>query len=67
LKNELKNKYKKKWISLKNSNLTEQEYRKKEKELQQTEQDEILGTKEQIYNKLCITGIKGFESKPMFL
>jgi len=48
---------------LKNSNLAEQEYRKKEKALQKSELDEIREIKEEIYNKLCSSKIRGFDTK----
>lgn len=54
-------------MNLKNSNLAEQEYRKKEKALQKAELDEIREIKEDIYNKLCSSKIKGFDTKETIL
>lgn len=61
--NDKKAQLKKRWLNLKNSNLSEQDYRKKEKELQKAELDEVREIKEDIYNKLCASKIKGFDTK----
>lgn len=58
---------KKRWLNLKNSNLSEQEYKKKEKALQKGELDEIREIKEDIYNKLCASKIRGFDTKDTIL
>lgn len=63
LQNDKNAQLKKRWLNLKNSNLSEIEYRKKEKELKQSEQSEIHDIKEDIYNKLCASKTKGFETK----
>lgn len=57
----------KKWYHLKSSNLSEQEYRMKEKSLQRDEIDEINEIKEDILNKLAASKIRGFETKDMLL
>jgi hypothetical protein len=57
---------KKKWLNLKNSNLSEQEYRKKEKALKESEQNELREIKEDIYNKFCASKIRGFDTREAF-
>eukprot|EP01016_Furgasonia_blochmanni_P035860 TRINITY_DN4018_c0_g1_i3.p2 TRINITY_DN4018_c0_g1~~TRINITY_DN4018_c0_g1_i3.p2 ORF type:complete len:333 (-),score=94.71 TRINITY_DN4018_c0_g1_i3:214-1212(-) len=58
---------KKRWYSLKTSNISEVEYRKKERDLKKAEQDEMQEIKEDIFNKLCSSRIKGFESKEVII
>eukprot|EP01017_Pseudomicrothorax_dubius_P035996 TRINITY_DN5111_c0_g1_i8.p1 TRINITY_DN5111_c0_g1~~TRINITY_DN5111_c0_g1_i8.p1 ORF type:complete len:352 (+),score=60.29 TRINITY_DN5111_c0_g1_i8:379-1434(+) len=58
---------KRRWHSLKTTNLSEEEYRQKEKELQRTEAQEVSELKEDIFNRLCSSKIKGFESRETFL
>mgnify|MGYP000899147557 FL=1 len=48
---------------LKNSNMSEQEYRQKEKELKAAEVDEMNEIREDVYNKLCGAKIAGFQTK----
>lgn len=59
--------FQKKWYHLKSSNLTEQEYRMKEKVQQKDEVEEINDIKDDILNKLASSKIKGFENKEMLL
>ena len=63
IKLEKKFNLKKRWLALKNSNVTEQEYRQKEKELKTAEVDEIDEIREDVYNKLCGAQIVGFQTK----
>jgi len=58
---------KKKWYHLKSSNLSEQEYRMKEKALSRSEEEEIAELKEDILQKLSEAKVKGFESKDELL
>jgi acetylglutamate kinase len=59
--------FQKKWYHLKSANLTELEYRTKQKSLQKDEIEEINEIKEDILNKLASSKIKGFENKDMLL
>lgn len=54
---------KKKWYHLKSSNLSEKEYRMKEKALKRSEEEETKELKRDIHNKLTDAKVKGFESK----
>jgi len=54
---------KKRQLNLKNSNLTEQEYRKKQKEIGIAGESETREIKEDLYNKLCASKVKGFDTK----
>jgi len=65
--NDRKAQIKKRWYVLKNSNLAEQEYRKQQKALEKSELDEIRELKEDIYNKLCASKIRGFDTKETIL
>lgn len=59
--------FQKKWYHLKSANLTELEYRTKQKCLQKDEIEEVNEIKEDILNKLASSKIKGFENKDMLL
>lgn len=58
---------KKKWFHLKSSNLTEKEYRLKEKSLRNSEDSEINEIKEDLFTKLSEAAVIGLETKPQLL
>ena len=63
MQNEKNIQIKKRQLNLNSSNLTEQEYRKKQKEIVKVGDTEIREIKEDLYNKLCASKIKGFETR----
>ena len=63
MQNEKNIQIKKRQLNLNSSNLTEQEYRKKQKEIVKAGDTEIREIKEDLYNKLCASKIKGFETR----
>ena len=63
-----KDKYlKRKWYHLKNSNLSEKEYRMKEKALTQSGVDDVKEIKDSMYQSLSEEKVKGFESRERLL
>lgn len=58
---------KKRWQNLGSSNLSEKDYKMKKEELQKSESDEIRDIKEDIYNKLCSSKIRGFDTRDTIL
>lgn len=55
--------YKKKWANLKNSNMSEIDYRNSEALLKQTEENDFRKAKESIYQFLSATKVRAFETK----